>query len=349
MTKYAAFIAKQTGLQPVSGGNLVLYKPVPSDPYLVGMTQVFETQFDKIDSTKFHIYDSTVFSTVANQHQAYMATNVVTGNASAGATNGTSVKLQVKRETIQLASGPQSFTAGLMDTKTAGFWFPRYGRTEFRCKTPHGQGLWPSIWLTAKNGGSKICEFDIMEYFHGQLPGRNSSSLHGASDATHTSLVNRYTNNGAPGASPRTFFEAPTYDPQWFTWAGEVIPVTDSTGVTPADPTKPSQFVRFRVYVNGVLKVQWVDTSALYWSTNGGADDSFWNLYIQGSQVGGNYVGEIDGPLGYSTFKNICLISGTAPNACSITSGGYTVQRANLTDPASTLEVDYVRNYKYTG
>lgn len=344
------YVSTSSALRPVLGGPDVPFVVTPSDPTLVGMTQVFETQFATIDPTKFKVYDKDAFSVVAGQRQAYMAANVGSGTgASDGATNGTSLRLTVNRETTTLGATTYNFTAGLLNTKSAGFYFPRYGRTEFRCKTPHGQGLWPSIWINAKNGGSSVVELDIMEYFHAQNPGKNSVTLH-ATDNTGKLITNKYTNNGnaANNKWGRTFFEAPTYTPGWHVFACDYIPVTDSTGATPADATKPSNYVRVRGYLDGAKCFDIVDTTALYWSTNAGDTDNFWNCYLQGAQVGGNWVGEIDGTLGYSDQLSRCLISGTPPNACATSLGGYKVQRAQLGGVASTTEVDWLRVYKYT-
>lgn len=321
----------------------------PTNPH-PGFTQVLDEQFAGIDPTKWSVYDNSTFG-APMRIQRYMARNVTVGPGSSGSTGSTSVKLQVKRETV----GTNSFTAGMMDTKTAGYWLPRFGFFEFRCKIPHGQGIWPSIWLTAKSGGATMCEFDIMEYFHAQVPGKNHVTLHGT-DNTGTFHANRYTNN----VGGRMFFEAPTYNPAWHVWATEIVPVTDAGGTVLADPTKPSSFVRFTVYLDGVQKYRFVDTSALTWTTNGGTADSFWNVYVQGSQVSGDYVGHPDDPLGYSRTLNACISGGgTAPDACTKVVGGYPIQRAgaglqaaslaSFSDPSTTLEVDYFTAYKFTG
>lgn len=310
-------------------------------------TTVVEDQYAS-NSGNWSVYNNSVFGNDAanTRIQRYMTANAQFGAGSAGATNGTSLRLITKREAV----GGNEFTAGMVDSQSASKWYPRYGFYQFRTKTPHGHGLWPAWWMTAKNGGAGMCEWDVQEYFHGQIPGKNSSTLHGK-DNSGVFATSRYTNN-----TNRTFFEAPTYTPQWHVWATEIVPVTDSTGNTLADPTQPSSNVRFRVLLDGVEVYRFVDTSALYWTTNGGTADSFWNIYIQGCQVSGKYVGHPDIQLAYSAQLGACLIAGTPPDACTISRGGYSVQRAGapgalatLNNPATTYEIDYFYCAKFTG
>jgi hypothetical protein len=316
--------------------------PPPPPPITPNFSLVWDEPYVALDPTKHSVYDLSTFG-APTRIQRYLAANVVLATGVTGATGGTAVKLLSKRE----VSGGQQFTAGMMDTKTAGFYLPRYLRFEFRCKTPHGQGVWPAIWLTAKNGGATTAEWDILEYFHGQIPGKNSSTLHRTNNAG-TFVPSAYTNN-----QNRTFFEAPTYDPGWHTWATEIVPVTDAGGLTTANPALPSSFVRFTVFLDSVKVYEFVDTSATWWTTNGGDQDSFWNIYTQGSQISGTWVGHPDDPLASNSATNVCLISGTYP-ACATTKNGYSVIRAGaagstatFADPATTLTVDYYRVSKF--
>lgn len=335
---------------------------------LNGFTLVTEDQFDQgsLNNSLWTAYNNSTFG--SNQRiQTYMSSNVIVGTGSAGATNGKSLKLR----TIETDAGSgtlptagalpgsagtrYSYTAGMVDSQSSGKYYNRYGRFEWRVKSPHGQGLWPALWLTANNGGATTCEMDIFEYFHSQIPGKNSSTIHGT-DNTGTFHANRYTNNGAAGngTGGRTFFEAPTYTPGWHVWTAEIVPVTDATGTVAADPNQPSSYVRLTVYLDGAVVWQVVDTSATWWTTHGGASagadpTQFWNVYVQGCQVDGTFVGHPRSPLGYSHQSDSCLISGTAPNSCTVTTGGYTVQQAQFGDPASTLEIDYFRFWRFTG
>jgi hypothetical protein len=367
-----ASIGANGGLRPFDGTADLPYSqpPPPVDPPPIPpsnptLTQVFEDQFggSTVDKAAWAVYDNNNFGS-PDRIQLYRGANITTGpGASAGATNGTSMRLQVKKETLTLSGAPKSpgggslsgtfdFTSGMVDTQSVGHFFPRYGRVEFRCKIPHGQGIWPSIWITAAVGGASTVEYDIMEYFHVQLPGYNSSSLHGRITSGGKVLSARYTNNGNvlqdPGKWGRSFFEHPTYTPGWHTFACEIYPVTDSSGATVGDITQSSANVRFVTYIDGVRKFDFVDVNAAYWSSTVG-DDNGWQIYMQGCQVDGLYVGHPDDPLGYAHNPGVCGISGTPPNTCTVTRNGTDyVQRAQYGPVSSSLEVDYVKWWKRT-
>lgn len=340
-------------LVPTKGGatlSLTPSTPTPT-PDPAGFQLVLDEQFVDNSAGRWNVHDNDYNNGTGSptlRIQDYMAANTTFGaGASAGATGGTSMRQVVRRDNPRPG---QEFSAGMVDSQNAGKLYPLYGRMDFRVKIPHGQGLWPSTWLTcaAANGGAAMSEWDIIEYFHSQVPGKNSSTLHGTPTSTSGTVANRYTNN----VGGRTFFEAPTYTPAWHIWTSEILPVTDSTGTTRGDVTQPSQNIRFRVLLDGVEVYKFVDTSALYWSTNGGAIANFWNIYIQGCQVSGRNVGHPDVELGYSDISNTCLIGGT-PGSCTKTSGGYTVQRAGapgatatMGGTAATYEHDYIKIYK---
>jgi beta-glucanase (GH16 family) len=337
-----------------------------AQPDEANYSKVLNEQFVTLDPSRYLVYD--VSNGNGNEHfgsptriQTYQNSNVSAGaGASSGATGGTSLRMLVNEidagsGTLPTAGMPPtgsagtrySYTAGMLDTRSVGFYLPRYLRVEWRAKIPHGYGLWPSFWLVAKNGGATTCEWDIVEYFHGQLPGQNSTTLHGTTnDGVYHK--NRYTNNGAAGAPGRTFFETPTYTPGWHVWGSEIVPVTDSTGNTVADPTAPSNYVRLTVDLDGVEVVRFVDTSATWWTTNGGSADSFWNVFLQGCQVDGAYVGHPRSPLAYDHWQDICVNGGTPPNSCTLVHSGGTVQRAQFGNPASMTEIDYMRVWKRT-
>lgn len=303
-----------------------------------------------LDTTAWSVYDNSTFGS-PTRIQTYQAVNAVVGTGSSGATNNTSLKLKTLETdagsgtlpTSSNAGTRYSYTAGMVDSKTAGKYYPRYSRFEWRAKIPHGQGLWPSFWLTAKTGGATTCEMDIVEYFHSQIPGKNSTTIH-RTNAAGTFVANAYTNN-----ANRTFFEAPTLTPAWHVWTAEIVPVTDSGGLTTGDYTQPSANVRLTVYLDGAQVYQVVDTSALWWTTNGGTEDSFWNIYLQGCQVDGNFVGHPRDTLGLSHWTGNCLISGTAPGSCAVTTGGYNIQRATFDGVANVTEIDYHRVWKFVG
>jgi len=158
-------------------------------------------------------------------------------------------------------------------------------------------------------------------------------------------------------AAGNGFYEAPTYTPGWHTVIGEVSPVS-------GNPADLSQGVRLRVTVDGVESMNYVEM-ATRWITDGGPGvrRDFWNVYIQGAQIGGKYVGYPDDPLGTAGTNpntgevyNRCLISGTHPNSCATTgAGGYQVIRMGapgstataLGDAAVTFEIDHIRVYEW--
>lgn len=348
----------KTRVRPVDLGSTSLDLP--------GFQLVFDDQFGSINSSRIYVYDISQGTSFGNfgsptRVQTYLSANAVLQTGVIGANGGTALALQSKE--IDAGSGTlptsgsagtrYSYTAAMFDTKNAGWYGSLYGRWAISCAIPHGQGLWAApLWLSAKAtgvispytglavGGSTIAEFDGPEYFHAGAPGRISTTLHRSANNGQY-FQNAFTNN----SPSRTFFEAPTYTPAFHEWAYEIEPVTDGTGTTRGDITQPSTYVRFICYLDGVEYYRFVDTSALWWTTNGGSVSSFWNLYSQGCEIDGNYVGHPRSPLGYSHWLNQCIIGGTAPNSCTITSGGYTVQQAVFTGGASDLVINYLRNW----
>lgn len=329
--------------------NLALGRRISAPQHF---TAFYEDQF-AANNGHWNVYDNSNFGQQENNQRIgwWMASNVQFGAAFPGATQGTCCRLSTRRDV-----GGHPFSGGMMDTKGAGFWCPLYCYVEQREINPHGHGLWVApAWMTAKIGGADMVEWDAREYFHSQLPGKMSSTLHssigpGPNGELTNPIYNRFTNN-----QNRTFFEAPTYTPQWHIWATEIVPVTDAIGDTLGDPTKPSQYVRYRTFLDGVEQYRFVDQNALYYTTYGGTIDSFWNIYQQGSQVAGKYNGHPDHELAYSDQLNQCLISGN-PGACVTTRGGYSVIRAGapgamatLGTDATTLTLDYFFCAKYTG
>lgn len=307
---------------PPTGGPT----PIPAPAGFA--TAVSLDNFDTLDPAAWFAYDNSTYG-APSRVQRYMARNVVVGVGSSGSTRGTSLKLLSKRETV----AGNVFTAGMLDSKTVGRYYPRFGRFEMRCKMPHGQGLWPAWWLTARLGGANTVEVDLMEYFHSQVPGKLTMTLHRA-DNTGTLRTNV--------SKLSKFFEAPTLTPGWHTVAVEITPQS-------GDAHSPASTVQFKGYIDGVLAWSYLDTQSLWWTTNGGDENNFYNVYLQGCQIDGDFVGSPDGPLGYSHWKNQCLAGGTAPNSCTTTVGGYAMQLPTFGDPSSTFEIDYHRVWKYTG
>ncbi len=64
-----------------------------------------------------------------------------------------------------------------------------YGRIEVRAKLPHGNGVWPAIWMMGTNrtvGWPRCGETDIME-FVGKDPNRVHATMHFSKDGKHAS------------------------------------------------------------------------------------------------------------------------------------------------------------------
>lgn len=255
-----------------------------------------------LDTARWHPETGT-YGSPGNRIQYYRPQNIEVSNGTC--------KLISKRESF----AGKDFTAGMISTRDLGIYYPRFGVYEARMKVPHGQGLWPAFWLRHRDGSS-ICEPDIMEYFHGQIPGKVTGALH------RTNNVGTFQNNIS---NRNVFFEAPTYTPGWHVFSIEITPEGDD--------------VRFKWRLNGAVFANYLDTSATNWSTRHPGLPLF-DITLQGCQIGGTWVGHPDDPPASSRWLNGCLISGSYPSSCSIASGGYTVQKASF--PAVT-EIDYVR------
>jgi len=66
-------------------------------------------------------------------------------------------------------------------TRSQGDW--TYGRIEARARLPHGQGLWPAIWMLPTDevygGWARSGEIDSMEAVNLGVPGENENRVHG--------------------------------------------------------------------------------------------------------------------------------------------------------------------------
>src|SRR3546814_10914004 len=130
------------------------------------------------------------------------------GNVTA---SGGQLTITARQERLTCPNGStRDYSSGFLGSRETGTYFPRYGRFEMRAKVPHAQGMWPAFWLRHRNGAG-VAEVDIMEYFHSQVPGRTTGTLH---------------LDGRHNISKRSIpFEAPTATPGWPTWAVEIEPV----------------------------------------------------------------------------------------------------------------------------
>lgn len=324
--------------------------PTPTPPVVVnppsdipGFTLLVNDEFATIDRTRWNVRDNDTYGADGGRLQRYMARNAVVSPASDGI--GLSLKMIAKRESV----GGNAFTAAMFDTQRAGWLLPCYHCKELEAKISQGQGVWQAWWSTAFNGGADLVELDDLEGFWSQIPGRALFTLHRRNNAKlyQGSVIKSRGSDGYSGI----FFEKPTLNPGWHKFRTKVYPVTDATGATPGDPTKPSSFVRFQAYIDGVLVLDKVDDQALHWTSTGGdpADPlgRFWNVYLQGSQIDGKYVGHPDDPLGYSHLLPGCISgSGTPPNACPTSVNGIAIPRATF---PNTFEIKRHTVWEYTG
>jgi beta-glucanase (GH16 family) len=344
--------------------------PPPAPPSVPGFSTTMDEQFltSTIDTTSWLVHTD-AFGNTAGQDQQWLAANVVPGSTLAGATSGKGLML-IPRKPATPVNG-HVYTAGMIDSQGVGKLHPLWGRYKIRLQTAHYQGLWGAFWLTCPGaaGGATRMEIDLFEYFFAQLVGKNSITVWGWGDTAGVSQAanpgiglptagEKYTNNGNSGRASRTLFEtvANLDTPQWHTFEVEIMPVTDSTGATVGDITvMASQNVRMKFWTDGVLNDTFVDTHALQWtgSTQGGLTvNNFFNIYLQGYQMGGKYVGNVAGPLGYSdkyatdNGGNGCFNGGgPASNACTVVANGNRL--ADFTtagaDSRLALKVDYIQ------
>ena len=225
--------------------------------------------------------------------------------------SGGALKIQARRQTVTCPSGgTMNYTSAFLGSRETGTYYPKYARFEMRAKLPHAQGMWPAFWLRHHNGAG-VAEVDIMEYFHSQVPGKATQTLH---------------LDGRTNLSKKTTaFEQPTLTPGWHTWAVDILP--DPAGV------------KFTFYVDGTAVHTYVDTQH-NWAQAGTANGT-WDIALN-LAVGGNWVGAPDAQLGVLPNVSRCAIGGTYSTACTTTGIKRVDWNNNATD---TYQVDYVRVY----
>lgn len=305
---------------------------IGSNTLPAGMTSlVLDEQFVGSSlASMWHINTDATWGASGNRIQDFNAANVSISAATSGG-SGNSLKMASKREGA-------TFTAGMIETRPTGTFFPIFGMYESRMKIPHMQGIWPAFWLRQRATAS-ICEVDIMEYFHLEESGKGRSTLHRANNAgTLQTNVNR----------AAKLFEAPTVTPGFHTWTVSILPEGAN--------------VRFKAWLDspggtGTPYWSYLDTQVTYWSVTQGtsrADYAFGQEYFditfQGSQIGGSWLGHPDDPKGYSRWLDSCVSGGTKPNACNTTVGGQPIwtDAANyggtgLLGAGMVYEIDYVK------
>lgn len=254
-----------------------------------------------LDTTSWKPYHSTYGD--GNQEEACLTPNNVT------VSSGT-LKITSKREPISCPGKPQDqFSSGFIGSREVGKYYPKYAKYEMRAKVPHAQGLWPAFWLRHKNGSS-TAEVDVMEYFHTQVPGKTTATIH----LDNTKNVAKKTIN----------FEYPSAAPSWHTWAVEIQP----------DPNDSSK-ARFNFLMDGNNYFS-VTPSQQNWASQVDVNNMF-DIAIN-TAVGGTYSGHPDDPLGWSRYLNACLKPYKGNQPCDSTG----VNRAQF---PMNYEIDYVRVY----
>jgi len=231
-----------------------------------------------------------------------------------GVDNG-ELRITAKREVITCPSGSQrDFSSGFLSSRDAGRMFPLFGRYEIRARVPHGQGLWPAFWLRHANGAGEA-EVDVMEYFHSQVPGEVTQTLH---------FPNSISRNTAKSS---TFIESGDQPSKWHTYAVEIT-------------SGPQGAVQFQFFVDGQPTLEYLNTDPSSW-VDGTDPARTWDMAVN-LAVGGDWSGNPDAEtLGFLDGPNVCSITGVAPpdgNPQSCSTDG--IRRAEF--PA-VFDVDYVR------
>lgn len=279
-------------------------EPVDTSVPPPGWTLVGGDEFNgtTLDGTKWKAYHNT-YGDGNNEYACLTPDNVKVG--------GGTLRIRSKKETVTCPGGKvRHYTSGFIGSRDVGTYYTRYARFEMRARVPHAQGLWPAFWLRHRNGAG-VAEVDIMEYFHSQVPGKSTATLH---------------LDGRKNISKRSVhFEDPSVVTSgWHNWAVEISPVSGG--------------VKFDFFVDGNLSLSFTDTQA-HWAS--GSEAGTWDIAIN-QAVGGNWGGDPDGVLGELPLVNRCSIGGTYPGGCR-TNG---INRVDWTDPAdATFEVDWVRVY----
>lgn len=223
-----------------------------------------------------------------------------------------------RKETVTCPGGSvRNYTSGFLGSREAGKYYPLYGRYEIRAQVPHGQGLWPAFWLRHRNG-SGVAEVDIMEYFHNQVPGKATQTLHFPSTL------------GRNVAKKSTFFETPVLGTgSWHTFAVEIEPVAGADGTTD---------VRFRFYIDNSMTLEYVNATPEAWNQTD--PNATWDIAFN-TAVGGDWVGDPEKQLGYLPYPNKCSLTYKAPTNNDPTTCPTTgIQLAQL---PGQYRVDWVR------
>lgn len=224
-----------------------------------------------------------------------------------------SLSITADRVTTDCAGSRRDFSSGFLSSRDAGKYYPLFGRYEIRAKLPHGQGLWPAFWLRHRDGAG-VAEVDVFEYFHSQVPGQVTQTVH-----------LRAARNVAKRSS---WFEAPTDAPGWHTFAVDISPAPDDA-------------VAFQFSVDRLPTLSYTSQRAKTWE--GGDAEHTWDMAVN-LAVGGDWAGDPDATtLGYLSGPRLCSRTlahppSNNPARCPTDA----IMRAKF---PSAMQVDYVRFY----
>ncbi|MDX1694340.1 MAG: family 16 glycosylhydrolase [Ketobacteraceae bacterium] len=181
--------------------------------------------------------------------------------------SGGTLKIVARQESYTGPDGTRNYTSARLRTLNKGDWL--YGRFEIRARMPHGQGLWPAIWMLPTDwvygGWAASGEIDIMEAVNLQAGGGND--IHGTLHYGGPWPDNVHSGTGfTPSASVVNEFH--TYAVEW----------------------EPGEI---RWYVDG----QHYQTQREWWSSAGAYPAPFNQRFhlILNVAVGGNWPGSPDG------------------------------------------------------
>lgn len=280
---------------------------VPTDTSRTTWQLVGGDEFDgtALDTTKWRAYNNT-YGDTGHQLACLTPNNVKV--------SGGTLKITAKKQAIVCPGGAsRSYSSGFIGSREAGKYYPGHAvRYIMRAKLPHNQGLWPAFWLRHRSGTSTAA-VDVMDYFHSQVPGKTTATLH---------------LDGRTNVSKRSVaVEDPAISTSgWHNWR--------------VDTVKGPDGVKFDFYLDGVLYHSYVDSQHL-WDDKADPDAMF-DIAIN-LAVGGDWIGKPDGVLGELPDLKRCSISGTFPGGCAKTK----IQRVDWTRAAdATYEVDWVRVYR---
>ncbi len=232
-----------------------------------------------------------------------------------------SLLIKAKKAYTPCGTKTRNYSTGMIASREAGRFYPLYGRYEFRARTPHGQGLWPGLWLRHRYGADSA-EVDVNETFHAAAPGTTMQTLHFPNSI------------GAMTAKKATKYEtAVPGRGGWHTFSIDILPVT------PGDNSK----VKFRFAVDGVTTLTYTNYYASSWTNvdKMAAWDIAMDIY-----VGGKWIGHPDKQLGYlpTVRTGICAQTYAAPpygNPANCPKKGIWLAPWN----DSIYQIDYVRVY----